>query len=240
MTAAMRGEWTKLSTIRSPWATMALALVMLVGIGAARALTSDGPFGTGHLVQGAGTAMLLVLALGSVAATTEYVTGTYGLTVLADASRSRVFAAKALVVAMASAVAAAMGAAVLFLVGAAAPNTVIDWTAADVRAVWGLVPVWALCGVIGVAVGTLVRRTAPAVVLVVLWPLALEPLVGTIPQVGDDVVKWMPFRNAVQFYNPSALPDGAAHNPAVAVAVFAAYALVLAILAVVVDRRRSA
>lgn len=240
MTAALRGEWIKLSTTRSPWATMALALAVLVGIGTARVLTSDDPFGTGHLIQGAGTAVLLVLALGAVAATSEYVTGTHGLTLLADASRTRVFAAKALVVAMASAVAAALGAAVLFLVGAAAPNSVIDWTVSDIRAVWGLIPVWALCGVVGVTVGTLLRRTAPAVALVVLWPLALEPLAGAIPRIGDQVVEWMPFRNAVQFYNPSALPDGAAHSPAVAVIVFAAYALVLAVLAVVVDRRRSA
>ncbi|WP_182358168.1 hypothetical protein [Tomitella gaofuii] len=239
MIANVHGEWTKTITTRAPLATALLAFAALAGVGVVRTLTADGTLTATQLLEGASTGLLVVLALGTVAATAEHTHGTYAMTLLADAGTVRFFLAKSCVLAGICAGAAALGATVLSLVGAAAPNVEFEWAAADIRPVWVVVPLWALCGVIGVAVGTLVRRTAPAVALVVLWPAALEPLAAGIPGIGERIAPWLPFRNAVELYQPGSLPADLAHGPWTAFAVVAVFTAVLAAAAASVDALRN-
>ncbi|GAA4821735.1 hypothetical protein [Tomitella cavernea] len=239
MIANVQGEWTKMITTRAPLATVLLAFAALAGVGAMRTLTADGTLTATQLLEGASTGLLVVLALGTVAATAEHTHGTYAMTLLADAGKTRFFLAKLCASAALCAGAAVLGAAVLSLVGVVAPNVEFDWAAGDIRPVWVVVPLWALCGVIGVSVGTLVRHTAPAVVLVVLWPAALEPLAAGIPGVGDRIAAWLPFRNAVELYQPGSLPVDLAHGPWAAFAVVAVFTVVLAAAAASVDALRN-
>ena len=59
---------------------------------------------------------------------------------------------------------------------------------------------------IAVSVGLLLRQTAGAVTLLLIWVLVLESLVGAIPDVGDDITRWLPFANAAGFLAGPATP----------------------------------
>jgi len=73
------------------------------------------------------------------------------------------------------------------------------------RAEWRLVAgqglVFAISAVIAIAVGILIRQSAGAVAILILWPLAIENLFNLIPKVGDDMARWSPFANGGSFLN---------------------------------------
>ena len=49
------------------------------------------------------------------------------------------------------------------------------------------------------AVGILVRQTAGAVAILLVWNMLVESLVGLIPKVGVNIQEWLPFMNANHF-----------------------------------------
>ena len=69
----------------------------------------------------------------------------------------------------------------------------------DWRQVAGVGLVYLIAAVIAVAVGILVRHTAGAVSIVLVWALMAEQLFELIPGVGDAVRPWLPFRAAKDF-----------------------------------------
>jgi ABC-2 type transport system permease protein len=92
--------------------------------------------------------------------------------------------------------------------------------------------------VLAVAVGMLVRQTAAAVSIVLVWTLLLEQLVQVVPNVGEDVHRWMPFVNA-----GNATTAGAADmpfGPWGSLAWFAAIAAALFVAGLVAVNRRDA
>ena len=52
---------------------------------------------------------------------------------------------------------------------------------------------------IALVVGVLIRHSAGALALLLVYTLALEKLVPLIPHVGEDTYKWMPFNVANRF-----------------------------------------
>lgn len=243
MTGALAGEWTKLSTTRAPWWTAALAVLGLGGIGLGRALSTSDTLPPAALLDGASLGLLVVMVLATLAATSDHTTGTHRLALMADANRVRLFTAKAVVVSVVCALVAALGAGVLTLASFTLTHLSTDWTAADLRAVWGQPATWALSGLLAVSVGTLVRRSAFAAPLVVAWPIAVEPLASVVPKIGEVVGDWLPFTNALAVTSPataSATGGGIGHGPWTALAVFAAYAVAAALVAALVEARRDA
>jgi hypothetical protein len=69
--------------------------------------------------------------------------------------------------------------------------------------VWRVVGVIALyavlAAVLGVAVGALLRYTAGAVAVLLLWPLVVEPVLANLPDAGPAVGPYLPFVNAFVF-----------------------------------------
>lgn len=243
MTGALAGEWTKLASTRAPWWTAALAVLAFGGMAVARTLTTSDPIPPMGLVDGASLGLLITMVLATLAATSDHTTGTHRLALMADANRLRLFAAKTTVVALVSALVAAVGAAVVTGTVFGLAHIPDDWTSGDVLAVWGQMATWSLGGVLAVAVGTLVRRSALAAPLMVAWPVAIEPLASVIPQVGEVIREWLPFTNALAVTTPAAAdPTGAGlgHGQGVALAVFAAWTVGFAVLAAVVEWRRDA
>jgi ABC-2 type transport system permease protein len=57
----------------------------------------------------------------------------------------------------------------------------------------------ALAAVLGVGVGALLRHTAGAVALLLLWPLVVEPILANLPDVGPNVGPYLPFGNVFAF-----------------------------------------
>ena len=92
--------------------------------------------------------------------------------------------------------------------------------------------------------------TAGAVSIILVFALVVESVVGFIPNIGDDIQKWMPFTVASKFIfgdpDPSAIPEGAGPpaigelSPWGSFGYFAAIALAVYIISLVVVKRRDA
>ncbi|HXV92018.1 MAG TPA: ABC transporter permease subunit [Pseudonocardia sp.] len=197
-------ERIKLFSTRSPWWSSLLAVVLVTGMTALVVGTwpddaGPVPFDVTSFFTTFG--MVVVMVMATVAITSEYRFGTVRTTFQAVPRRWPVLLAKTAVVAM---VAALVGLVAAFAAWSSAwlidggPSLTID-TGAEWRAVAGTALVYALAAVIAVAVGVLVRQTAGAVSLLLVWVLLVENLVALIPRAGDDIQRYLPFVNTQNF-----------------------------------------
>ena len=240
-------ERIKLVSTRSPWWCAGLAIVASVGLSSliAVATTKDGQVATVASTQfGYTLGMAVVMVMATLAVTTEYSVGTIRTTFMAVPRRTPALLAKASVVAILAAIIglvsafAAWGVSQLML-----PDSDLSLAGADDwRHVAGVGLVYLIAAVIAVAVAILVRHTAGAVSIVLVWALMAEQLLEIIPGVGEMVRQWLPFRSAKDFLTadgPSA--DGPlGGGPWVALAYFAVVAAVLLGVSIEVARRRDA
>src|SRR6266511_2020358 len=128
-----------------------------------------------------------------------------------------------------------------------------DQMAIDTGAEWRLIAgqglVYAISAVIAVAVGILLRQSAAAIAILILWPVLVENLVQLIPKIGDDLQKWAPFVNSNQFLNGgqdmgAAGADSAGPltslSPWMALLYFAGWGVGLLVIALFVTSKRDA
>ena len=105
---------------------------------------------------------------------------------------------------------------------------------------------FALSAVLAVAVAILVRSTAGSLSLLLGWVLVVEPVVASLPQIGDDIGRWLPFANADHFLyadlpEPGSIFDaGMPFGPWGALAYVAGIAAALLVAALRVANRRDA
>lgn len=243
-------ERIKLVTTRSPWWCLGAATVVSLGFAVLFAALAGSVAGGGPnqgqqiplspevVVSGAsGIGLYIVMIMAALAVTTEYRFGVIRTTFLAEPRRSTVILAK---VAFLGGVGLVVGEVLAFasygLAKVIKPELPGLSTDADWRAVAGIGLVYALASVLAVAVGTLLRQSAGAIALIVLFPLLVENLVQLVPQYGSDIHDWMPFANANHFLGAGQL-DGPL-GPWGSLVYFAAVvAAVLAGALVVVNRR---
>jgi hypothetical protein len=57
----------------------------------------------------------------------------------------------------------------------------------------------ALAAVLGVAVAALLRHSAGAVAVLLMWQLVAEPILGNLPNIGSEVGPYLPCGNAFLF-----------------------------------------
>jgi ABC-2 type transport system permease protein len=176
--AALAAERVKLTTLRSPLWSLALATVLSVGL----AMVQPRPAVLGVAVLG--VPVLMVVA--ALTVTGEYRTGMIATTFLATPARSVVLCAKAVVAGSFCGVSAALMAVAAALVARETP---------DGRTVAAIGVYGAVAAILGVAVGALVRHSAGAVTVVLLWPLLIEPVLGNLPDRGAQIGPWLPFAN---------------------------------------------
>lgn len=247
-------ERIKLFTTRSPWWCAAVALAIVIGFAALITGTAPSDFPitvrTSQFGYGFGLAVIMVLAALSI--TTEYRFGTIKSTFLAVPNRTAVLLAKTGVVALVALVigeVAAFGALGVSTLLASSSADLALTSAADWRQVAGVGLVYAFTAVMGVAVGALVRHSAGAISLLLIYGMVVESLVPLIPRVGDDIHKWLPFNVAEQFLSGGSgggpVADGpplstSTLSPGWALAYFAGVAAVLLAAAIVITRRRDA
>lgn len=246
-------ERIKLFTTRSPWWCMLLAFVLGVGpIALIFGLAPDEEtFNVGTTQAFYGLASMVVLVMAAIAVTNEYRFGTIRATFTAIPNRTAVLVSKAVVVALVSAVLGEITAfaawAVANLVRPAA-DLHID-SAQEWRSVAGVGLIFAVTAVLAIAVGTLLRSTAAAVSIMLVWALLVENLVLLIPRVGDDIRTWMPFTAGDRFITGGTGEAGGEgggiglqyhYGPWGGLAYFAGVSVALLIIAVVVAERRDA
>ncbi|MFJ4710599.1 ABC transporter permease subunit [Streptomyces sp. NPDC088785] len=181
---ALASEWTKIRSVRSTMWTLGVMIVLMVGIGIASAAvvaSADTPSTDGDATLGLGffgvlLGVICVITLGVLTIASEYGTGMIRTTMTACSSRNRVLAAKAivffaLVFVLTTVVAALVGAIQVGIVGGESPTGAM-WFKSTV----GVGLFVALLGLLGLALGTLVRHSAGAITImigVVLLPLVL-------------------------------------------------------------------
>ncbi len=200
---AIAAERIKLTSTRAPWWSAGAALLTTTGTGVLFAATvaATGPV-TVAATQASrivGTTVMMVVAV--LAVTTEHATGTIGTTFLAVPDRGAALRAKAAVLATLAGLvglAGALGSWALSALLVPGPALALDgWD--EWRQVVGAGPVNAGAAVLAVAVGVLVRHTAGAVALVLVWVLVAESLIGAIPVVGPAVAPLLPLQAADRF-----------------------------------------
>lgn len=248
-------ERIKLFSTRSPWWCMIIAAVLSIGLAALATGFATGPDEaqvTPAMTQfGVGLGQMVIMVMAALAVTTEYRFGTIRTSFQAVPQRSALLLNKTLVVAVLAAVIGLIAAFGSWAVGsllASGADMSIN-TAADWRLLYGQGVLYALSAVIAVAVGVLLRQSAGAIAVLILWPLLVESLLPLIPKIGDDMQKWAPFANGTQFVNGGqdfglAGSDAAgaqvALSPWWALAYFAAWAVGLLVIALISASKRDA
>ena len=198
MKALVHAEVLKLRSTRTPawllFATLGLVVLTVVfnvpKVGAENAPVSldDPGLLAGTVGDSFGVPEVMVVLLGVLAFTQEFRYGTATSTYLGEPRRTRVLVAKWLSVALASVVITAATLALSVTLGVALIRSRDgDVTAAAQfwQTVAAVFVVAAAYGVIGVAVGALVRNQIAAAVGVLIWMLAVERIViSALPAVG--------------------------------------------------------
>lgn len=245
-------ERIKLFSTRSPWWCLGLTALIMVGLSALiSALAGVDEVTVGVTLVGYNFALMVLLVMAAIAVTNEYRFGTIRATFTAVPNRTAVLLAKTGVVAL---VVGIVGEVLAFAAYGIArviePNADLAInSAAEWRYLFGIGVVFALSAVIAIAVGTLVRQTAAAISILLVWTLLVESLIGLIPKVGDDIQKWMPWVAANHFLtagNGADAGEGAGvglqlpYGPWGGLAYFAGIAVALLVVALVVAERRDA
>jgi len=248
--AVLDAERIKLSTTVSVLWTSVATAVLSLGLAALQGSTAYGaaPLAPEKAVTGVvvfGVPVLMILAAMTI--TGEYRSGMIRTTFMATPNRTMVLIAKATVSAVFSAVFAVlmtMGAVVAAQL-ASPPLVGTHLSLADTRA-WRLmlaIAVFAvLAAVLGVGVAALLRHSAGAVAVLLLWPLLVEPVLGNLPNIGSEIGPYLPFANVFRFLDVQwlfpvyAMPWGELGS----LAYFAVVAAVVFVAAVLVVNRRDA
>jgi ABC-2 type transport system permease protein len=247
-------ERIKLFTTRSPlWCTLA-AIAVTVGFAALVTGVDSDTAPTIAVTQfGMNFGLMVIMVMATLAITTEYRFGTIRATFQAIPNRSSTLLAKTTVVALFAGLVGevvAFGSVAIAKLIRPSASLGID-TAYEWRTVAGVGLIYALSAVIAIAVGILIRHSAGAVSLLLIYTLLVESLVQLIPNVGDDIQKWMPFNVAGGFLtgspDPSNAPMGEGPAPSTttltpwwALAYFAGFAVVMLVIALVTANKRDA
>jgi hypothetical protein len=207
VTAVLGAERIKLTTTKSLLWTAAVVAVLSIGLAALQGATSYGAAAlpperavTGVAVFG--VPVLMVLAAMTV--TAEYRSGMIRTTFMATPDRTLVLVAKAVVALVFSAVYAALMTIVAVVVAhMMSPPLVGSQLSFIDPGTWRLIGAIALyaalTAVLGVGVGALLRHSAGAVAVLLLWPLLIEPVLGNLPNIGSEVGPYLPFANIFRF-----------------------------------------
>lgn len=251
--ANVRAEWTKVRSVRSTVWTLLATVGLAVGFGALIGASQMGSWDdldaaermrfdpTAFSLSGLFMAQLAVGVLGVLVVTSEYATGQIRATFGATPQRLTVLAAKATTftgVVLATGLVASFSA---FFVGQAIfASKGLDASITDpgvLRAVIGGALYLTGIGLLGVGVGSLLRRTAGATSALVALLFIVPLVTGFLPSSFQETVgKYLPAQAGMAIFN--VIPDPRALTPWVGFAVLLTYgAVVLAAGALTVTRR---
>jgi ABC-2 type transport system permease protein len=106
------------------------------------------------------------------------------------------------------------------------------------RALAGSVLLFALFGLVGLGLGAIIRATAGAITLLVVWAVVVEPIVGGIfPRIG----RWLPFSAGQQLTSTrSSLDVTDALSPRAGGLLFAGFAVGMLVIGTALVMRRDA
>ena len=238
MRNVVHGEWIKFRSVRSTKVTViaAGAAMVLLGIIFSATAGSDEPARPATLLT---DPVQLALA----ASAGEYSTGLIRTTIAAVGSRLKVLGSKAVVLAGVSAVVVAISSVLALWLGQAfyaGDQATTALTDPDIiGVVLGTTTYLVGIGLIGLALGAILRSTAAAIGLLVGGVFIVPGLMGLLPDgVTDNVVKFLPSEAGSAMMSTVSDPD--LLSTAAAYGVFAAWVVGLLAVAGVLMKRRDA
>lgn len=254
----LRSEWTKLMSLRSTYITLAIGVVLALGItaGMSSAIgasweTQQEMYASFNPTSWAFDAMLFSTIAFSVvgvsAAASEYSSGMIRLTLVATPHRGAVLAAKALVIAAVTLAVGFLTSAGMFLIAQTIYSSYGMPTAGigdadSIQAIIGSSIVTAVFPVLGVALGFLLRNTAGAISIVLAQRFAPALLGSLLPTWWqENVIRLLP-GHAAQNVMLGHVTEGQVTNmePAMALIVVLAWLLAALGAAYITLRRRDA
>jgi ABC-2 type transport system permease protein len=219
--AGIRSEWLKLRTTAVPWVLSGIAL-LLTGLGILAIFlggdnTNQGPLATTgdnvpHTAQqlknlvGAGlsSGYLMALLLGALCVTTEFRHKTVTTSFLVEPRRARLIASKLLTIAILSALLAVLLLIVTVVAGgltlAALGGSFSDLVHQIPSVAPGMILVFALFGILGVGVGSVLTNQVAAIIVCLGWFLVLELIIEALV---NSTARWFPSGAATAAANVS-------------------------------------
>lgn len=233
----LRSEWAKLWSLRSTWITLALGLMFLVVFGAIAAAQYRSRITSGHRMDpdfarstavslslfGTNFAQLALGVLGVLVTAGEYSTGMIRSTLAAVPRRLPVLWSKAAVFGVVSLAVSTAGAFVAFLFASrivSGTNAAMTFSHPGVvRSLLGAGLYLGLVGVIGVALGALLRSVATAISVLVGALMLIPGLILLLPTSWqDDISPYLPSRAGQSMF--ALTHDSTTLSPGAGLAVF--------------------
>ncbi|MEU1802450.1 ABC transporter permease subunit [Streptomyces sp. NPDC019937] len=254
VTDALRSEWMKIRTLRSTAYSLLVTIGLGVGLGLLFSAAGAARYDAGTAADRAAfdptaasvksyiLAQLPLGQLGVLTVTSEYATGMIRTSLTSVPRRTRLLAAKAAVFAVVALVVGQVVGFAAFLVGQpvlgakGVPNASLG-DPGVFRAVIGCGLYLAAIGLLGVALGTLLRATAGALAVLVSTTLLIPVISTAFPESWADVVAtWWPTNAGSQIMAVRTDPDRL--GPWAGYGVLLASVAVVVTMAFVVFRRR--
>jgi ABC-2 type transport system permease protein len=206
----LASEWSKLWTLRSTWITLGLGLLFLVAFGLIASSRYKSGVGSGHLdgdfadstavslsLFGTNFAQLALGVLGVLVTAGEYSTGMIRSTLAAVPRRLPVLWSKAAVFGLVALVVGTLGAFLAFGFGSGivsgTPAAMTLSHAGAVRSLLGAGLYLGLVGVVGVALGALLRSVAGGISVLVATFMLIPGLISLLPSSWrDDISPYLP------------------------------------------------
>ena len=249
-----RSEWTKIRSLRSTFWTFLVTAGLTIGLGSLFALgrtsgrepipttfnAAGFPFNALFLSQ------LAIGVLGVLIITTEYSSGMIRTTFIAVPQRGLVLAVKAVIFGSVTFVVAVLTTFVTFFASQAILNrgTVQYGVSLSsphaLRIVIGAALYMTVCGLLGVALGALLRSTAAAITALAGLLFILPIMMNFLPVSWhrDAIAQWLPSNAGMQIVEKVTQP--LQFSPWVGLAVFAGWVAVAFAAGLVLLRRRDA
>jgi ABC-2 type transport system permease protein len=236
----MRSEWIKLRSVRSTVISMCAVAVVAIGVGAISSASGDGG-GPGDndatdpvslSLSGFSLAELIIGVVGVLVATSEYSSGLIRTTLAAAGSRLTVLGAKAAVYAGTILAVAGGAALAAFILGQAVysgpgPTAAIG-DPGVLRSIVGTAGYCAGVGLLGIALGFLLRSTAGGIFVLVATLLVVPGLLGLLPWSWTETFTMLLPSNAADAFT-SGTPASELLSPVAGMLAFTA--VVVALLA---------
>lgn len=255
-TDVVRSEWTKIRTVRSTFWTLFAAVFVMIAIAAIAGLVTANGWNKMNLadrakfnavevgVAGAFFAQLAIGVLGVLVMTTEYGTGMIRATFGAVPQRRYVLWAKAAVFTAVSLVVGIVSSFIAFFVGQATLAThagdhlsVSITSPGALRGVIGAGVFLAAMGLLGLALGAVIRRSAGAITGLFALVFFLPGLLQLLPSsIKDNLNKYLPSNAGSAIYRQVSAHD--VLSPGAGLAVLVAWGVIaLAVAAYFIQRR---
>lgn len=183
--SVFRSEWSKLASLRSTWITAAIASLITIGLSVGLMAQYSGMKGyadkaANYLTAGSSFGQIAVAVLGALLITGEYSSGQIRSSLAAVPRRGRLFAAKAVVVAIFSALLGLVTVALTYLfslpilgdkAGSLSNPEYLGFF-------WGTALAFAIIGLMAMSFGYILRSTAGSISLVVVLLFVIQIPLG--------------------------------------------------------------